>query len=215
MRSCSTFAVRGYPSFKCHYRLHPCCLHKCLSESVTAPGSLHVEGYDAGFGVVCQVFEEVGAVQVHGISVANDLAEGHVSQLADGEELLGEGAALRDHSHRPRLGRCVGDEGQTGLRALHSHAVGADEVDPVAGDLLDFVLEGLPLRQAGLAEAGREDVGSLNSFGDAVGQHVRDIRCRHRDDNVVDLFLDVQDTGVALPTMEFAVLGIDQEQAVP
>ena len=170
-----------------------------------------------GVGVVREILQEVGLVQVRRVAVADDRAEVDPQTLSLAGDVGAVATALAHERDAARaLGEIVaGQEGQAVTGVVDAEAVGPDHPEAALARYRErLLLEALPAL-AGLLEAGRHHYDRLDPDLGAVGQHLdRAVSGYGQVDQVWGRWKRNQ-VGIGGPAHYLVLVGVDQvERAV-
>ncbi len=186
-------------------------------EAAALLDALQVGEDDVGVRVAGEVVDQVRLVEVERVAVGGDVAEAQAARLGPHDDLAGVGAALREHGDA--AGRAVGllQPADAAGGAVDAHAVGPQQADAVgAGAPQQLRFEGGALRQAGLAEAGGDEVEHLDSLPGRLIEQVEHGVGRDDGDDEVDLVVGhVAQAGVeGRPRSQGAAARVERVEAL-
>ena len=181
-----------------------------VDELLAVGDTLAVHSQDLGLGVLHDVVDDVGLVQVGLVAEGDEVGDSHSVEDGPVDDRGSDGSGLGEDGDVTHGGQQVRERGVDSGSGVHdSEAVGSEELDPgLLGDLDELLLE-LGSGGALLLEPGGEDgcVGNLRlpQLPDLLG-HEGVLDCEHGE---LDGLPDLLDGGVGLQALDLPSLGVD------
>ncbi len=187
-----------------------CGLAQHLEETPAVPHPLDIGGDQLGFRVLTQIGEELVLVDVQGVAVAHHLAEAKPSGSSIHWEVVRVPPALGEEADRAGFQGHAERVQETALRHVEADAVGSDDPEAAAAGLAQHLpLQLRSLREAALAEAGREEVDGSHPLGGAVVQQREGRPGRDVHHHVIHDPGDAHQVRIAAQTHHLVVLRVD------
>ena len=209
MGSDSLGARLGASALEDDHRLRTRRATQYIEEAASVLHAFHVGRDYLRLGVLGQVIQEVGFVQVGGVAVAQHFAESDATRRCQVDYLGAVTPALRDGGNRPRLRREPRLEGQALLWVVHAHTIRANQPDAGSpGSTQQFVLQQYPLLASRLLHPGCVEVDDLHALPGALVDQLERPCGRDGGDDVVHRPGHVLHRGKARYTLYLLRVGV-------
>ena len=182
-----------------------------LDELLSVGDSFAVHPDDLGVGVVGDLVDKVGLVDVRLVSECDEVGEPYIVAVGPVDDRGTDSSGLGEDGDVSGLGQKVSESRVDACAGVHvPETVGSEEPDAVfLGLLLELLLE-LGSCRAVLLESCGQDGGILNSGLAQVGHLAGDVCGLDRDDCEVDGLADLGNVRVRLVALDHPALGVDR-----
>ena len=182
-----------------------------VDQTATVARVLQVHADDAGVGVVHQPLEQLAGGDIDAVADGAELGVADAPDRPALHHVAGQTAALGDHGHPAHLGGGVAEEGLAASRGVGPQAIGSKHPNPrLVGRGGQLIFQVGPLG-GGLPEPTANDVDKLG-FARRPPHQISAGRGRHCSDHVVDVAVDVGDSGHCGHPVDLSCFGVDSPQ---